>query len=247
MTRLYFAAGMRRDQLGTFGQPGREVSQLVALQYLGEFEKARTQTRPTSWALDSGAFGGHMTGKPVLYEHWRDAALSCDADEIFGLDVMGDHEATRANCERAWRDGIEAIPTFHVGSPWSALEWAADSAPKIALGGVARLGPGRLHWLEQCFARVWPKRIHGFGVTGRELLLALPFHSVDSSTWSLAPSAFRMFRQYGGGQRQVPGPRPTDLWGEVQALLKHAELAQHRWRREMKQLAELPGWKRKTK
>jgi hypothetical protein len=251
MTLLYFAVGGRADLVPTFTLPGRQgCNHLVALQSLASFEEYRPEARPSRWALDSGAFIAHQAGKPVEYERWRDIAAVSDADEVFGLDVIGDAAATRANCERAWADGIEAIPTFHVGSPWAELEWAASEAPKIALGGVARLGSGRLAWLKECFGRVWPKRIHGFGITSPKILGALPFHSVDSSTWSYAARGFGRFvstdrRLADVTQRGLPkAPRQKDLWGEVQAFQRLEKWASYVWRAQLAELADLPSsWK----
>ncbi len=69
----------------------------------------------------------------------------------------------------------------------------AKRFPKIALGGsVGRLygKDAKINWVQQCFARVWPKRIHGLGFADRDVLEAVPFHSADASSWQAGATRF---------------------------------------------------------
>ena len=101
--------------------------------------------------------------------------------EVYALDVIGDHEGSLRNCEAMWSAGVPAIPCYHYGEPEHILLAMAQQYPKIALGGAVGLrSTVKLRWAQQCFARVWPKRIHGFGFGSEKHILALPWHSVDS-------------------------------------------------------------------
>lgn len=246
MTKVYFASsGDRKTDEATFGaRPG--IHHLVALQAHRAWSKARDVTKPGSWCLDSGAFEAFTQGKPIEYERWSDVASMCDADEIFGLDVIGDSKATRANVERAWSDGIKAIPTFHFGEPWEYLEWAASSAPKFALGGMARRRDSeRVGFIRECFRRAWPCRVHGFGVTSRDGAMAAPFHSVDSSSW-LAGRQYRLSlfnRKMGGYRRQYMPSKSTfrNQAIEIDSTVDFFRFVSFSWRKELAEMESLPN------
>lgn len=248
MTHLYFAIGCHTIDEATFGmRPG--LSHLVALQNFRGWEKQRHLTRPGRWCLDSGAYEAYTQGKPITYEQWHEIASTCDADEVFGLDVIGSPRKTRANVERAWADGIRAIPTFHFGAPWEYLEWAATSAPKFALGGMARRRDSeRIGFIRECFKRQWPCRVHGFGVTSRKSVMAVPFHSVDSTTW-LGGRRFKIVnfnRHFGAWRRdRIPSKNSFDNQvHEVDTFVTFFEYVAHCWRKEMALLDSLPDeWK----
>jgi hypothetical protein len=142
---------------------------LVSFVYLPPFQFNRPRYAFRDWVLDSGAFSAFASGTVIDLAQYIDtcrALLATDPQltEVFALDVIGDHLASRRNCEAMWKAGVPAIPCYHRGEPEAELLSMARDYPKLALGGVARLrGPEKLRWAEQCFARVWPKRIHGFG------------------------------------------------------------------------------------
>src|SRR4029450_7558395 len=88
--------------------------------------------------------------------------------------------------------------------PAAALTEPATTYPKVALGAPIGLKKAyKLHWAEQCFARIWPKRIHGFGFGGRDYVMTLPFHSIDATNWETGPCRFGNWERY--GQRSVGG------------------------------------------
>ena len=173
------------------------VRLLVALPDIRAFLKVKDRFNIDQWFLDSGAFGAHNSGKPVVLDEYMAICKDTDAAEVAGLDVIGDPDGTRRNVEKMVESGINAIPTFHYGSDWCHLEWAVSFAPKIALGGVARMSTKkRTEWIKQCFARVYPKPMHGFGITNKGVLMDVPFHSVDASSWQLAPLRYGRWRGF---------------------------------------------------
>ena len=246
MTEFYFALAHTTIDRRSFGsRPGQ--AHLVALHHYRTWAAMRDVTKPRKWCLDSGAFEAFSQGKPLTYEMWHEVASVCDADEIFGLDVIGDPKATRANVERAWADGIRAIPTFHYGSPWEYLEWAATSAPKLALGGVARRkDTERMPWITECFRRAWPVRAHGFGIASASGVNTVPFHTVDASSWFAGARRFKRHTAFSKGQLgkvkgvRVPSASMDDLAGEIDAYLQLEKWAQFKWRKEMELLSSLP-------
>jgi hypothetical protein len=182
---------------------------LVSYAYFDTFKSERGRypfydDRFRDYALDSGAFTAANAGHPVDLAAYiafvrtlrqRDRKLS----EVFALDVIGDWEASARNTELMWQAGIHCIPTFHVGEPTAALLAMAKTYPKIAVGGAVRWPTKqKIGWLEQVFAHVWPKRIHGLGMMGRQIVERFPFDSVDASDWEFSPTAF-------GNLRSLPG------------------------------------------
>jgi hypothetical protein len=130
-----------------------------------------------------------------------------------------------------WRQGIEAIPCYHAGEPESVLTGLARDYPKIALGGVAlKNHKPKLAWASQCFARVWPKKVHGFAYCTEGFVMALPWHSVDATTWELGPCAFGSWRSF--GRMSVRGGN-QNLRAEVEWYLALERRARRRWEREM--------------
>lgn len=217
---------------------------LVSYAYLSSFEATREKFTFRDWALDSGAFTAYSSGKPVDLAAYTDTALRYrEADptlaDVFALDVIGDWEASARNAEEMTRQGLTVVPCFHYGEPWEALVEMADRYDKIALGGVARKTKKlRRDWFAECFGRVWPKLIHGFGVAQPDLVIAFPFHSVDASSWEFGPVAFGNWRSFRGGKSRrmsVPGSG-QNLRSEVEYYLRLEREARSRWRSEMQRL-----------
>lgn len=231
---VYLAYGAGAHETLTRHVGDEPVDLLVAYPTLKEFLKRRSQYNVRQWVLDSGAFSVFNSGKTIAVEDYIAVAKDVDAKEVFGLDVIGNSDGTKRNLETMWAAGVPAIPTYHIGEDESALTWCAANSDKIALGGIARTGVNRIEWLSQVFARVWPKRIHGFGCASEKVIMALPFESVDASSWVYAPAAMGHYAGYTGRQMHLRSkPAIKDYWIEVLEHQRRANLAAFRWRREL--------------
>jgi hypothetical protein len=188
-----------------------------------------------SWVLDCGAFSAMNSGVDIDLADYIAFCKDILAgprppEEVFALDVIGDELATARNTEAMWEAGIEAIPTFHIGSSTQALLDMARDYPKIAIGGVARQAKqAKLDFAKQVFAHVWPKKVHGLGYAQLFHMLALPFHSGDASTWELGPCAFATWKSFGGKTVPIRGSA-KDLTGEVRWYLDVERKLQARWK-----------------
>lgn len=206
---------------------------LVSYVYLKGFIENRHRYAFRDWVLDSGAFSAHMSGTVIDLQAYIDKAKELrDADpqltEIFSLDVIGDWRESLKNAEEMWRQGVEAIPTYHIGEPEDVLKGLARDYPKIALGGVAVLKPKvKNKFAEQCFARVWPKKIHGFGYGDRKAIMAYPWHSVDATNWEMGPCAFARWNTF--GNMSVRGSS-QNLRAEVEFYLELEYQARLKWK-----------------
>ena len=195
---------------------------LISYVYLKPFLKKQSDYVYRNWALDSGAFSAHNKGSVINLQDYIDTAkelLAKDSTlvEVFSLDVIGDWKASLRNTEEMWRQGVPAIPCYHHGEPWDVLKGMAKDYPKIALGGVAMKHGIKNKFAEQCFARVWPKRMHGFGYGSEKSIMAFPWDSVDATNWEVGPCKYGRWNQF--GQMTVKGSR-QNLQGEIEHYLK---------------------------
>ena len=213
---------------------------LVSFAYLNGFLKHRSRYWFRDWVLDSGAFSAWKSGRHVELQTYIDKAkelMESDGQlvEIYALDVIGDWKTSKANCDEMWRQGVPAIPCFHVGEPWDVLINLANDYPKIALGGA--VGYRRKDdWAEQCFARVWPKLIHGFGYGSEESIMRVPWHSTDATNWEIGPCGYGRWAKF--GKLSVHGSN-QNLRSQILYYLDLESRARLRWARELQQLQRL--------
>lgn len=216
---------------------------LIAYPYLPGWETNRSRYIYRDWALDSGAYSAHNSGTEIdLSKYIGDCLRLMEADpklaEIFGLDVIGDPEASLRNCERMIKAGIPAVPTFHLGCPLHYVETEAARYPKIALGGmVGKPSKQVIRFTAQVFSRIWPKRIHGFGLVREKLLLRYPFHSVDASSWETGPCSFGNWKSF--GKMSVRGSN-QNLRAEIEWHLKLERKLKQIWSRQLNQIGISP-------
>lgn len=227
---------------------------LVSFFYIKGWLNNQDRYAYRDWALDSGAFSAKASGNPINLNEFTECCLRLmETDktltDIFALDVIPPENATpveraRAaeqgvkNTEKMWAQGVPAIPCFHYGEPWEVLLHLAKTYPKIALGGTVgqKVAP-RDRWIAQCFARVWPKPIHGFGFVNEKTVMSFPFHSIDATSWETGPCRFGYWRGM-GVHRAMISVRGNDqnLRGEVEYYLDLEDRARQRWKKEMKLL-----------
>ncbi len=245
--RLAHVVGAQGDRTleegGSLHDP-RLPALLISYYYLENFLKHRHKYFYRDWVMDSGAFSAHASGVDINLDDYIEKCrelLSSDPKltEVFALDVIGDWKEGVANTEKMWAKGIPAIPAFHYGEPWSLLKSLAKDYPKIALGGcVGKRDKDK--FAAECFGRIWPKKIHGFGFGSEKSLMLFPWHSVDATNWEMGPCAYGRWAAFGGAHISVRGSN-QNLRAEVEWYLELERKARVRWKKEMQQLADLPA------
>jgi hypothetical protein len=107
------------------------------------------------------------------------------------LDGIGDPLQTYRNQLEMELRGAKPLPCFHAGEDEQYLEHYVSQYEYITLGGMVGSSTKALaKWLD----RIWEKyltdgsgyprlKVHGFGITSRELMQRYPWHSCDSSSW----------------------------------------------------------------
>jgi hypothetical protein len=224
---------------------------LISFVYVRKFLQEQHRYRYRHWVMDSGAYSAWKSGTSIdLADYTALCRERLTEDqtlrEVFALDVVGDWRASVRNAEQMWAAGVPAIPTFHHGEPEDVLLGLARDYPKVAIGGIVGLNPkAKQRFIEQCFARVWPKPLHGFGVGTKAHVMAVPWHSVDATNWEIGPCKFGSWKSFGGAQLSVRGST-HDLRNEIKWYADLERLARHRWAREMEELRgqlTAAGWR----
>lgn len=211
---------------------------LVSYAYLKNWLKHKSRFAYRDWVMDSGAFSAHHAGVEIRLQDYIDTCkrmmeVDPTLTEIYALDVISDWKASLRNCEEMWRQGVQAIPCYHVGEPEHVLKTIARDYPKIALGGA--VGYRRKdEWAQQCFARVWPKRVHGFGFGAERSIMLLPWHSVDATNWEIGPCKFGRWASMGGHLNWRGGKQ--NLRAEVEFYLALEQRARLKWAGAMRAL-----------
>jgi hypothetical protein len=147
--------------------------------------------RPTfaGMMLDSGAYSVMSTGATVDLDAYIAYAVEHGRayDIIVSLDVIsGDVTERVKQGLRNWRRmrdaGLDPLPVFHQGEPWSVLMDLASTG-KVGLGFQRPIACAD-EWLDGCFTHI-PEgtRVHGFAMANEKYTGRYPFHSVDSATW----------------------------------------------------------------
>ena len=168
---------------------------------------------PADLTLDSGAFTAWNSGKSVDVVEYADWCISWQTKRpnlrAVNLDVIPGEagrtstaierkqgmEASIKNANYLRSRGINIEEVFHQDEPFEFLDLLVNRLPK---GDVLCISPRndvhkakKLVWLNQVLAHLvktvgkdnLPK-MHGLAVTSKDLMLAFPFYSVDSSTYS---------------------------------------------------------------
>lgn len=207
-TRIYFAAVNTTNLCEAF----------VGLHVLESFADVRRlmdRYRPLfkSMALDSGAFTEMNTGEAIdlgeyiAFCHQHGAFY----DFVASLDSITGGPDVNVRNWREMRDrGVQAVPTFHQGEPFSLLEDYCRETKMLGLGFQRPITNAR-EWLSECFNRI-PRDVlvHGWGMTS---YTDFPFYSVDSRTWFFEMRALMSVE--GQGSSTIQCLTPSELLGLV--------------------------------
>lgn len=143
-------------------------------------------------------------------------------DEIVTLDdIEGDVERSRRNTAHLESLGLQVVPVFHQGEPWSVLEALVRRYDRIGLGVQrvnGRPAPGAFDWTAEALERVPSSvSVHGFGMT--RFARRLPrMDTTDSTTWI---AEFRALRKLDGTHYcRHPLVRELDDWGRLLLVLR---------------------------
>lgn len=139
--------------------------------------------------LDSGAFSVMSSGATVDLGAYIEFAVAHQRgyDRIVNLDVINGNVTKRVdeglrNLQRMRDAGLNPLPVFHQGEPWSVLTDLA-SCGHVGLGFQRPIKCAE-EFLDGCFARL-PSNVfvHGFAMANEKYVGVYPFASVDTATW----------------------------------------------------------------
>ena len=202
--------------------------------------------------IDSGAFSVFRSGKVIDINKFIQVGKQNPTAEIFSLDEIGNWRKSQGNTLKIWASGVPAMPIYHAGEPASYLDWCVQHTPcnKIA---VACTSKDKIEWLKQTFGYVWKKyggiKIHGLAMASAKLLEAVPFDSVDASSWATAPGRFGQFCGFTGKQVHLKSKMrkgvDSDLFCEVVEHQKREKYSEFIWRVELARIRD-PNYRIKT-
>lgn len=152
--------------------------------------------------LDSGAHSAWTKGVKIdldayiefIKEHQQYIKVYASLDDIH------DWKTGIKNTEYMEKEGLAPLPVFHVGEPWHVLDDFVKRYDYIALGGNGKASNAealnlfmREAWSRICDDAGKAKvKVHGFGMTRRELMKTYPWYSVDSTSPILAAGMGRI-------------------------------------------------------
>lgn len=143
---------------------------------------------PDRLFLDSGAFGAFTRGQVIDLVYYCDFIKKHEGKfyPYASLDVIGDWRGSARNYDLMRAQGVNPMPTFHMGSPQDELRRILREADYIAMGGVVGATQDTLRpWLDKCWRTImefWPVKVHVFGVMAQWCLERYPWYSADSSS-----------------------------------------------------------------
>lgn len=187
------------------------------LESFGLYAEAQwmTRFRPTfaGIMLDSGAYSVMSKGKKIDVQEYISYCKQHGAvyDKIVNLDVISGGVTERVDGGKAnlqlMRDaGIDALPVFHQGEPWSVLEELASSG-KVGLGFQRPIRCAD-EFLDECFSIIPSStKVHGFAMTNADYTGRYPFDSVDSATIWYEYQALLSLSGQGSDVMQYQTPR----------------------------------------
>lgn len=247
MTQVYFALNGPKSSTtirATFDDwdwANNPVNVLIAFPFISVLDMVEPDHNP--WAikslmLDSGAYSVANSGHEVDFEALCKEAANPKWSYVAALDVIGNGLASMKNAFAMKARGLQVIPVFHYGEPWEILAEYKAHFPYIGLGCKNTSTKVRLKWIEQCFARVWPHRVHMFGCGNFDVLRQVPFYSADTSSWY---SGIRFGRSAATPRLKIPplrvlGKEGMNLQKEVKHYLALQRDLEHVWAKELAQL-----------
>lgn len=244
MTTLYLAYSIASPAVRSFREHNWEESQLgmlVSFAYIKDFRRQFTGVLPKSKGipptlLDSGAFSAFNSGKTIDINALISETLNMGWDEVVALDVIKDHEASMKNAVYMKERGCTVMPVFHIGEPFEVLTEYCKLFERVGLS--CRFGEpesASYLWLDKCFRQSYPKKFHSFGWMGEKVLMRYPFYTADSSSWALAPQAYKRWKTY-GGRLFIKESKDVSLLPEMEFYSNLQKRVRHKWSKEMVKL-----------
>lgn len=232
------------EALGDYGDPYPAL--LCSYAYYKPFRKTQDKLYYRDWTLDSGAYTAFTCGKKIILQDYIDFCKEIsDKDpklsEIVALDVIGDWKSSLKNCEEMWKQGIEAMPTYHLGEPAHVLRTLCATYPKVGISGYTQLKgeKSKKSYTDAVFGIAWEngaKKLHGLGLGTENIIKAYPWHSVDASSWLLGPLKFGVFKTVGNKNLGLRNNHKRNIRREVEHWLRIEKHNKEVWCKELKSM-----------
>lgn len=241
-TALYFAmcgnSEVNKHSLGGWNWDEQPLNLLVAFPFIKHWREREFEAKGGLTMLDSGAYSAWKSGAKIDIDKLCEEARNPDWNEVVALDVIGDQYASAKNALYMKEKGLTVMPVFHYGDDWALLKEYCDAFDRVGLS--CRFGEKldkSFGWLDQCFARAYPKKFHSFGWVARDMLWRFPFFSADTASWHNGVRFGRLSSVPTGRYKKksecAEGEHAYDLRIEIRHYLRLQSEIQDRWRQEL--------------
>tara|TARA_R110000751_G_scaffold167061_1_gene272925 strand:- start:612 stop:1511 length:900 start_codon:yes stop_codon:yes gene_type:complete len=168
------------------------TKQLASYHYMTDFndkKKDAVFNRHRNIFIDSGGFSAFTQGVKINIDDYCDFIKKYKKQITYyaQLDVIGDEQGTERNQKYMESQGLNPLPVFHFKGDYKRLEALVKEYDYICLGGLvplSRAKPILIAHLDKCFSIIKDNcKVHGFGMTGMDILKRYPWYSVDSTSW----------------------------------------------------------------
>ena len=170
--------------------------------------------RPRKIFLDSGGFSAFTQGAAIDIDEYCNFIKKYEPQitHYAQLDCIGDEEGTVRNLKYMESKGLKPLPVFHFKGDFKRLEALVKEYDYICLGGLVPLSkakPVLMAHLDKCFSIIKDKcKVHGFGMTGMDILKRYPWYSVDSTSWIEASRRATHYEFRNGQMTMIPTSDP---------------------------------------
>ena len=142
-------------------------------------------------SLDSGGFSAWSRGVEIdINEYCSFIKKNKNKlENYFVLDDINCWKKTLKNQKYMEQQNLNPIPCYHSFEPLNILEDYCKKYKHIAIGGLVPYARNKkklkkiLDTIFKIIKKHFPIKVHGFGMTGKDILERYPFYSVDSTSW----------------------------------------------------------------
>lgn len=172
-----------------------DFNRLDSFYYINK-ETTKNIKRYKKYMLDSGAFTFIMSKKKVrididgFTDRYIEYIKNNDIDLFFEMDVdkiFGYEKVKQLRKKIESKTQKQSIPVFHTNrglNDWIAMCKDYDYIALGIAGKDVSWGDWKAFYKFVMSAKEYNCKVHGLGITGMNSLEKVPFHSVDSSSWT---------------------------------------------------------------
>jgi len=187
--KLYFAVGANWEAYKALKEVGGK-RMLISFAYVpksvlnGETTFYKWYGENIQVLIDSGAYSVKHAGKEIDINAYIRFLHRWNFENYINLDIIGSWERSLKNQKEMESRGLNPIPVWHMGEPFTLLTDYVGSYKYVAIGFRKGASSAERAQLASTIFDQYPRtKFHMLAITQPEVLINHPFYSADSSTW----------------------------------------------------------------